>query len=391
MKNILYTIGLFSITIFALSVLMDKPMEILDFTNQQEIKEENKQEVVIEKGYLNGVFVATVFNLDFPTTVGQSEDRLKSEIDAIIYNCKQEEITDIFFQVRPSADAFYESEIFPPSIYVTGSQDTELPFDILEYFVEMAHFEGMKLHAWINPYRVTKLDTEVLSDENPAVTNPEMVVLHTDGNLYFDPANLDAQQLIVDGVLEIITNYDVDGIHFDDYFYPDTKFDDSKSYEEYGNGQELGDFRRENVTKLIQMVSYVIEENAPDVLFGISPFGIWANEKNLELGSDTHGLESYFSHYADTKLWVEMEIIDYIAPQIYWAMDFSIANYVTLVDWWLDVTNDYDVELYISHANYQEVLGNFNDGEIANQIQYNIDNGVQGSIYFRYEHLTGLN
>ncbi len=338
--------------------------------------------------YMHGVFVATVYNLDFPSTSTLSESKLRAEIDYIIDTSFEKGITDIFFQVRPCADAFYNSEIFNTSVYLTGNQDIEPHFDVLQYYIEKCHEKGMNLHAWINPYRITKDSTDVLSSTHIAKTNPELTVLHTDGNLYFNPGLPESRQLILDGIEEILLNYDVDGIHFDDYFYPSTTFNDADSYTLYGNGLSLDDYRRESVTTLISQTFDLVNQIKPDVLFGVSPIGIWANDTDFREGSATDGNGSYLKQYADTKKWVEMEILDYIAPQIYWNIGFTVAEYITLVDWWSDVCRDYDVDLYICHANYKEVSGAFESGEIEKQIAYNmLDENIAGSIYFRFEHI----
>lgn len=370
-------------------VLPFEPLEDLENTEKDGILENddvNESEIF---SYMHGVFVATVYNLDFPSTANLSESKLREEIDYIVNTSFENGITDLFFQVRPCADAFYDSEIFNTSVYLTGNQDKEPHFDVLQYYIDKCHEKGMKLHAWINPYRITKDKTDVLSDNHIAKTNPHLTVLHTDGNLYFDPGLQDARQLILDGIEEIIVNYDVDGIHFDDYFYPSTKFNDDESYSLYGNGRSLDDFRRDSVTSLISQTFDLVNNIKPDVLFGVSPIGIWANLSDTPDGSDTNGNGSYIVQYADTKKWVEMEIIDYIAPQIYWNIGFENAEYITLVDWWSDVCKDYNVDLYICQANYKETSGVFTEGEIKRQLEYNMTkDNIKGSIYFRFEHIS---
>lgn len=341
-----------------------------------------------QEDYLHGVWVTTVYNLDFPSSPSLSEDKLKQELTVMLDDIEQRGLSDVFFQVRPQADAFYYSDIFNPSVYLTGNQDVQAPFDVLEYVTQMCHERNLKIHAWINPYRITKKETDVLSSTHIAVTNPELTVKHTDGNLYFNPALPQVEQLIKDGIEEIILNYDVDGIHFDDYFYPSKTFDDANAYNSLANGRSLDEFRRDSITSMISGVNDLIKEKAPDVLFGVSPVGIWANSSDIALGSDTNGNGSYLSQYADTRGWVKDEIIDYIAPQIYWNIGFEIAEYKTLVDWWSDVAYGTNVKLYIGHANYKETDGSFKSGEIDNQVAYNkTKDNVDGSIYFRYKLL----
>lgn len=382
---IIYTFG---VIVFFID---HKVVEIESETIKQNIVSEEQEIIEIEENnkYLTGVWVSTVFNLDFPKTTNNDEQQLKAEIDEIIANSLANDISDIFFQVRPTADAFYYSKIFPTSVYLTGNQDISASFDVLEYFVTQAHKSNLKLHAWINPYRITKNSDDVLSDSHIAVTNPELTVTHTDGNLYFNPALEEVQELVVDGVLEILQNYDVDGIHLDDYFYPSQDFYDDEQYELYGDGRSLGDFRRDNVTNLIEKLYKTVKTYDENIKFGVSPAGIWANQSSFYEGSATNGTESYFNQYADTKKWVEMGILDYIAPQIYWQIGFDIADYEILSNWWSQVVEDTDVLLYIGHANYKETSGIFEVGEIDKQIDMNKQNdNINGSIFFRYGDLV---
>ena len=382
MKKIMMFIVLIIFTFFVIFLFNDKEEE------QKPMQKSVQKPMKIEQEYLKGVWVSTVFNLDFPKKQGSNEQTLKDEIDEIIKNSKEKGITDIFFQVRPTADAFYNSEIFPTSVYLTGNQDVKPQFDVLEYFTEQTHANNMKLHAWINPYRITKSEKDILSENHIAMKNKDLTVTHTDGNLYFNPALPEVRELVVNGVLEILENYDVDGIHLDDYFYPSADFDDNEEYIKYGNGKTLDEFRRDNVTMLISDINSAVNEYDPSVEFGVSPFGIWANQSSFEEGSATKGSESYFKHYADTKKWVEMGILDYIAPQIYWEIGFEIADYEILLDWWSKQVEETDVKLYIGHANYKESQEIFTKGEIDRQIEMNKKNKeVDGSIFFRYENI----
>lgn len=390
MKNLAVFLVLVAVSASAVFVLW--PQETIPPKLEQiEISQKTEQEILAEidqknQEYLHGMYITTVYNLDYPSQTNLSEKQLKAEMDAMLDDTQNMGITDVFFQVRPQADAFYVSEIFPTSVYLTGNQDSPAPFDVLEYVTQGCHERGMKIHAWINPYRITKKETDILSSAHIAVTEPDRVVKHTDGNLYFDPALQQNQQLIIDSILEIIENYDVDGIHFDDYFYPDTDFDDSQSYALYGDGKSLGDFRRDNVTELVENTYNAVKSADETVQFGISPAGIWGNSSDISGGSETGGSQSYFRQYADTKKWVEYGIIDYIAPQIYWAFGHKLADFQTLCDWWDNVVAGTDVKLYIAHANYNEYSGVFDAGEIQKQLEYSMaKENVHGSLYFRYK------
>ena len=349
---------------------------------------------------LKGIWVATVLNIDYPSKGTVDADALKQEAITVLDNVEKMGLNAVFLQVRPTADSFYESNYFPWSTYLTGEQGVapSQGFDPLKFWIEEAHKRGIELHAWINPYRITKNYTgnvqdawNQLVDDHVAKQRRELVVEHFDGNLYFNPGLPEVRNLVTDSILEIVQNYDVDGIHFDDYFYPGTDFEDSETYQKYGqNFTTIGDWRRDNVTKLVKMVNDAIDQVNPDVEFGISPFGIWANKSSNALGSETRGNQSYYSHYADTRLWVKEGYIDYINPQIYWNIGFTIADYSILLDWWTDVVKGTDVKLYAGHAAYK--AGNsdttspwYGDIEIIKQIILNEKNPeVDGSVFFSY-------
>ncbi|MBE0449878.1 MAG: family 10 glycosylhydrolase [Clostridia bacterium] len=350
-----------------------------------------------------GLWVATVLNLDYPSKQGVSETLMKNEAIEILNQVEALGLNAVVLQVRPTADSFFPSEIFPWSKYLTGKQGVQPlnAFDPLKFWIDEAHKRDIAVHAWINPYRITRKtatekshDVSSLAENHPARLHPEWVVKHKDGNLYFNPGIPEAMNLIIDGVTEIVTNYDIDGIHFDDYFYPDSSFEDATTFAEYGvNYSSVADWRRNNVNLLISKTYTAIKSIDESVQFGISPFGIWANSKTNSLGSDTAGLESYTSHYADTRKWVKEGMIDYIAPQIYWNIGFSIADYSKLLKWWDDVAEGTDVNLYIGHAAYR--TGNsdpkspwYGVDEISRQLNLNQSaRNVNGSIFFRYAHI----
>lgn len=348
---------------------------------------------------LKGVWVATVLNIDYPSKATTSSETLKAEAIKVLDEMKALGFNAVFLQVRPTADAFYPSEIFPWSKYLSGQQGLapDQQFDPLKFWVDEAHKRGMGLHAWLNPYRITKKTTSepahafnLLTKDHPAVLHPEWVVKHTDGNLYFDPGLPQVRALIVSSVEEIMKNYPVDGIHFDDYFYPDTAFDDQKTFATYGGGKALADWRRDNVNQLINDVHKVVEQYNPKAQFGISPFGIWANAASVKGGSQTSGLQSYSAHYADSKAWVKEGMIDYIAPQIYWNIGKTVADYDVLARWWQDLVKGTSVKLYIGHAAYKAGATDptdpwFGDLELVRQLNLNQTLGLtDGSIFFSY-------
>jgi uncharacterized lipoprotein YddW (UPF0748 family)/N-acetylmuramoyl-L-alanine amidase len=368
----------------------------------------NAQDVSGIEG-LRGVWIASVGNIDFPSKPGLTADKQKAELDKIVENAEYMGLNAIFFQVRPTGDALYKSSIFPWSTYLTGQQGkaNDGEFDPLAYIIEKAHKKGIQLHAWINPLRLSMgsakrpdKDVSVLSSGHPARKMPDAVVASAAGQLYLDPGNPDAVKLITDGVAEIVKNYDVDGIHFDDYFYPSKAetgkdFNDEATYRKYkGTYQNKDDWRRNNIDTLVKNTYDVVKSIKPKVQFGISPFAIWSNKDRNNEGSDTKGgISTYYDHYADTRKWVKDGYLDYIAPQIYWNIGFSVADYSVLLDWWKNVCSGTKVKLYIGQAAYK-----INDTTQANewldplqipkQIALNRKSkAVSGSIFYGYSKL----
>ncbi len=367
----------------------------------EELKEDGLISENPTKKDMRGIWVATVLNIDYPTKPTADSEILKEEAIKILDDAEKLGMNAVFLQVRPSGDAFYKSEYYPWSRYLTGEQGLEPDdgFDPLEFWVSEAHKRNIELHAWINPYRVTKKsfgepnhNFSALHLSNPAVKNPGWVVKHSDGNLYFNPGIPEVRNYIIKGVLEIINNYDVDGMHMDDYFYPGRDFDDEDTYKYFGNGGfgNINEWRRECVNLLVQMLSEKIKANSEHISFGISPFGIWANKSSNFLGSDTRGAQSYYDHYADTRKWVKDGIIDYIAPQIYWHICYEIADYEKLINWWADVAKDTDVDLYIGQAAYKIQNEDpkkpwYGAGETEKQLRLNeAIPEIKGSIFYNY-------
>ena len=228
---------------------------------------------------VRGVWVSTVLNLDYPSAQGLDKAALQQELDQVLDTAEAAGFNAVFFQVRPCADSFYPSQIFPYSVYLTGQQgqSPDGAFDPLAYLVEQAHARQMQVHAWINPYRVTQKQPrfaggrpEPAGPVAPGPADPSLVRL-CQGNLFFDPGLPQVRELIVAGAREIVQAYPVDGIHLDDYFYPSTEFDDAQTYAQYGGGLSLDDFRRQSVDQLIQELGQAVHEARPGCLFGVLP------------------------------------------------------------------------------------------------------------------------
>jgi len=310
-----------------------------------------------ENDYIKGVWVSTIYGLDYPKVPSVDSSALKSGINEIVENVKEMGFNTIFFQVRPTCDAFYKSDIYPWSKYLTGDYKTppQGDFDPLEYLIEQAHKNNINVHAWLNPYRITASESEknILPENSPAKVHPNWVIDYK-GKLYFNPGLPEVNDFIAEGAAEIAKKYNVDGIQIDDYFYPGEDFPDDWSYSVYGKDYKIkADWRRDNITSLIDKISSAVKKANSDILFGVSPQGIWANKENLEGGSETSGKQSYFDAYADTRKWVKENKIDYIIPQIYWNIGYAGADFEVLLNWWNETVNGTKVKLIIGQAAYK--------------------------------------
>ncbi len=349
----------------------------------------------VQADYVKGVWVSTVFNIDFPSKNTLTADQLKKEVDAVMDNAVQFGLNTVYLQVRPSGDAIYPSQYYPSSAYVVKNQGDPLPLDILAYAIESAHDRGLSLHAWINPYRVSSgTSTAALASSNPAIKNPSWMISNGK-KLYLNPGLPEVRRYILDGVMEIVENYNVDGIHFDDYFYPTDlgTWDDSAAYAQYGNGKSLEDWRRANNDALVESVYNSIKTKNPNIQFGISPAGIWA-KKSAALPEGTTGIgntsETYYGAFADTRKWVKEGWIDYICPQVYWAISHTKAPFKPIVDWWNDTVAGTGVDLYIGIGAYncEDVAAYKTGTEINAQLDYlDTKPNVSGAVFFSYQSL----
>lgn len=304
--------------------------------------------------------------------IGQSQWRNKTVAQQKQYIEHQFELLQeagcnaVIFQVRPTADALYISELEPWSQWLTGSRGKAPSplWDPMQYAIDEAHKRGMEFHAWLNPYRVTSNVKDVLPASHLANQQPHRFVKFN-GQTFFDPAYQENRDFICEIVKDIVTRYDVDGIHIDDYFYPypdgsGKKFNnDDASYAKFGNGMNRNDWRRKNVDMLIEQLHSTIKEEKPWVRFGVSPFGIWRNKKNDPRGSQSNGLQNYDDLYADVLLWAQKGWVDYLAPQLYWTLDLKVASSRHLAQWWNDNANG--VDIYIGQ-DVQRTMSNADPG-----------------------------
>ena len=254
----------------------------------------------------------------------------------------------VIFQVRPTADAVYKSELEPWSAWLTGKRGKAPSpmWDPMEYAIGEAHRRGMEFHAWLNPYRVTSTAKEVLPASHDSNKEPQRFFRYN-CQILFDPAYQENRDFICKVVKDIVDRYDIDGIHIDDYFYPypapGKKIPDDASYRKFADGQNIADWRRKNVDLLIEQLHSTIKEAKPWVRFGVSPFGIWRNKRTDPRGSESTGLQNYDDLYADVILWAKKGWVDYLAPQLYWSLDTKAAPSRHLAQWWNDNANGADI------------------------------------------------
>jgi len=274
-------------------------------------------------------------------TSAETQHYLIDQLDKL----QQANCNAVIWQIRPQADAAYPSDIEPWSRWITG-QAGKAPtplWDPLQFMIDQTHQRGMELHAWINPYRVTSSEADSPAPGHIYYQHPEWFLHYADGKIYFDPGQPESRDFIDKVVRDILTRYDIDALHMDDYFYPYPKdgatFPDTASYNQYGIGWELGDWRRHNVDMLIEQLHNTIQEVKPWVRLGISPFGIWRNKRNDPDGSETNGLQCYDALYADCPKWTAEGWVDYMVPQLYWELEHKAASDLTLMYWWNDHAN----------------------------------------------------
>ncbi|MEK0314889.1 family 10 glycosylhydrolase [Cohnella sp. 56] len=389
----------------------------------------------VNKREMRAAWISTVVNIDWPSTdswkIEDTQARMavqKADLIKILDDLAGTGANAVMFQVRPTSDAFYKSELAPWSYWLTGKQDGDPGFDPLQFAIEEAHKRNLELHAWANPYRVSmppamykdesgnplpdlKAVGEMLSKVPDSIyaKHPEWIKVGT-SRFVLDPGIPEAEKYVEDSIMEIVENYDIDGIHFDDYFYVgsnggfDAGYSDTSTYDTYADKAEfpkIEDWRRNNTYTLVKNLHNRINAAKPWVKFGISPAGVWGNMKDGHPdGSETSaGIPNYDRAYADTKKWVLEEIIDYITPQVYWTFANSAAGYGVVSSWWSDLLKnnpDVQTQLYIgvglywldpneaASDKYWNTLG-VGDQEIARQLKFNAANpNIDGTMIFTY-------
>ena len=350
------------------------------------------------KREFRSVWIASVTNIDWPSNKNLTPSAQRTEYINILNKHKLNGLNAVVTQIRPSCDAFYQSAIEPWSEWLTGTQGVAPnPFyDPLIFTIDETHKRGMEFHAWFNPYRaVLNKNTSSISPTHVSVVHPDWVREY--GNLkLLDPGLPQVRNYVASVIMDVVRRYDIDGVHFDDYFYPypqsGVTFQDSATFANYPNGfTNKDDWRRNNINLLIQMLSDSIKAVKPHVKFGISPFGIWRNQSSDPLGSATAGFESYSGIYADSRKWMQQGWLDYINPQIYWNIGYSVAAYDVLVEWWTN--NNFGKHFYTGNAAYK--IGSsspsawLNPSEMPDQVRFNHTyDEVKGMNFFSSKSIT---
>ncbi|MGL4365339.1 MAG: glycoside hydrolase family 10 protein [Cetobacterium sp.] len=395
------------------------------------------QKILIPKTYktpknmMRTTWVATVDNLHFPKVVNgkirNSMDELKSDWIEILNNHEEMNFNTVIFQVSPTLDALYKSKYRPWSHVLTGTQgmapEWANNFDLIDWMIEETHKRGMEFHAWFNPYRVThkyipdttyEKEMSKLSSDNFAKQNSDLVYMF-DQKLYLDAGNTKTIEHVVNTVNEFIETYDVDAIHFDDYFYPykttrngvtlhfGDQLEDEKTFKNNSRGfTDIKKWRQTNNDLMVQAVKQTIDKynlkNKKSIQWGVSPFGIWEHKNNNPLGSNTPiaSTSAKSDIYADTRKWVVEETIDYIIPQVYWEFMQPAAPYGEITSWWDNVAKNSRTHLYIGHADYKHQNAGWakhwqNPEEIGNQLKFNnMYKNIKGSAFFGYSSLLKM-
>ncbi len=351
---------------------------------------------IAPKREFRGVWVATVQNIDWPSKRGLASDMQQQELLNILNEHQKSGINAIMLQIRPSADALYAKSREPWSMFLSGKQGlVPQPFyDPLKFAIDEAHKRAMELHAWFNPYRATNdlIDSNI-SANHITRTHPEWFFTYG-GKKYFNPGLSEVRNYIISVIMDVVHHYDIDGVHFDDYFYPypgKEKLPDTATYAQYGKGfDDINNWRRHNVDTLIRTLSDSIHSAKKYVKFGISPFGIWRNLKDDPNGSQSNGLSGYSALFADARNWTRSGWVDYINPQLYFPFYYPAAPYEKLLDWWSK--NIFNKHLYIGQGVYRAMEnreGWRDKKQLPNQVRELRKNPrVEGSIFFSSKSLT---
>jgi len=288
---------------------------------------------------MRGMWIATVANIDWPSRSSLTPDQQRAELIDILARALAAGINTVVLQVRPAGDALYESAIEPWGVMLTGTQGTNPGYDPLAFAIKEAHARGLELHAWINPFRAGNTsDTAKLAPLHLFKTRRDLVRVYG-SNIWMDPGEPEVQEHSLRVVTDIVRRYDIDAIHADDYFYPYVQtsggqpipFPDDVTYSKYSAGLPRGDWRRANIDRFVERMYREVHAIKPTIKVGLSPFGIW----RPGFPPGVNGLDAYSTIYADSRKWLQEGWVDYLAPQLYWAISAPQQSFPALLDWWL--------------------------------------------------------
>ncbi len=351
------------------------------------------------------VWVATVDNIDFPTKKGLSIEQQREELIAILDLAKSLRLNAVIFQVRPMTDALYRSKLEPWSEFLTGQMGVGQAFDPLEFLVAEAHLRGILVHAWFNPYRAYHPAAKTISDDHVSKRQPS-IVRQYGRYMWLDPTDPVGQNHSLKVIADVVRRYDIDGVHFDDYFYPYAEtdaagkkidFPDQENYDEYlRTGARMTmqtgvkriplsreNWRRSHVNAFVEAVGREIKRIKPEIVYGISPFGIWQPMPE----KDIVGFNAYAELYADARKWLRDGTVDYLAPQLYWETARKNLSFPVLLDWWKS-QNVKKRHIWPGIAAYRiGSTATFNSDEIASQIAVTRETGDAGAIFFSQKSL----
>ena len=345
------------------------------------------------KREMRAVWIAHVNNIDFPSSANMTEAQQKDQFISILDDFAKNNINAAIVQIRTNCDASYPSELEPWSAFWAGKQGTGPGYDPLAFMIEECHQRNIEFHAWFNPYRAAPSLSTFADNKHVRVKHPDWILSYN-GLQMLNPALPEVREYVSEVILDVVQKYDIDAVHFDDYFYPypvsGVTLNDDASFSIQNRGfSNRADWRRDNINLLIKMMSENIKKVKPWVKFGISPFGIWKNKSASQPdASDTKGLEAFHSIYADSKKWIQEGWVDYLAPQVYWSIGFSIANFGILVPWWAENKGNFNRHLFIGHAAYRINSGGTDPNwakpsEMPQQINFTRNvSGVNGSIFY---------
>ena len=401
-------------------------MKLKKFNQEETIKYwDTKEEIDIpeyqfKKDDVRGVWVSNVANIDTPK--GLPVAQYQEYLQQMVKNIASYNMNTIIFQVRPCNDAFYKSKLNPWSRYITGYEGKDPGFDVLKFVIDEAKKYGIKIHAWMNPYRVsqTALDLEhkdideaikeyldTLDDLNFAKKHPEHLVVDGANKIILAPSHREVIDFVTKSIMEVVENYDIEGIHIDDYFYPYGKIPYEREEQDYlknrkSENENFEDWRRRNVDEMIENIHNELKKSfsktGKKVLFGISPFAIYRTNNKIrkdgwEQGSyNSEGaLQCYSELYSDVYKWMKENWIDYVVPQVYFPFERIDVTYHDLTKWWNDISKQTNTILYIGQGLYQMGSNEFwqNPEEIANQLKFNCQfDHISGTIFFTYRDLV---